>query len=142
GPPPNRPSTMPGNHLPAATTLPPKGPSAKPSVTQEAPKGPPPNTFSKTPGHDQFKAGDQGKPNGNKHFGDRDKTPPPGGKPVVVNPGNPAVGNPGNSAGPNNRPSNFATPRGPVPPAKALSASDARKRFDDMRKGRKEKVEA
>jgi outer membrane protein OmpA-like peptidoglycan-associated protein len=140
GPPPNRPSNMPGNHSPAATTLPPKGPPAKPSVTQGAPNGPPPNTFSKTPGHDQFKAGDQGKPNGNKHFGDRDKTPPTGGKPVVVNPGNPAVGNP---AGPNNnRPSNFAAPpRGPAP-TKALSAGDARKRFEDMRKGRKEKVEA
>ncbi|HEY8194506.1 MAG TPA: OmpA family protein [Hyphomicrobium sp.] len=134
GPPPNNPSARPGNHSPAATTLPQKRPPAKPSVTQETPKGPPPNTFSKTPGHDQFKSGDQGKPNGNKHFGDRDKTPPTGGKPVVVNPGNPAVQN--------NRPSNFATPRGPVPPTKALSADAARKRFDNMRKGRKEKVEA
>jgi outer membrane protein OmpA-like peptidoglycan-associated protein len=134
GPPPNKPSAVPGHHSPANATLPPKGPPAKPSVTREAPKGPPPNTFSKTPGHDKFKTGDQGKPDNNKHFGDRDKTP--------LTRGNPAVGVPGNPAVQNNRPSNFAAPRGPVPPTKALSADDARKRFENMRKGRKEKVEA
>ncbi len=94
-------------------------------------KSPPtntPNTFSKTPpAGDNFKAEDKNKPGFQKHFGDNDKNRGPGDKPVVINPNLP--GKPP------------ATGFARTAP-KALSAGDARKRFDNLRSSRKEKVEA
>jgi len=75
--------------------------------------------------------------NDQRHFGDKGRTPAPGGKPAVVNPTNnpaarslpasPTIGVKGPRSGP--------TPPRPLPPA------EARKRFDNLRKTRTEKVE-
>ena len=91
-------------------------------------KKPPATTFSKTPPpYDKFKAEDKNQPNSQNHFGDKDKNQGPTDKPVVVNPA------------PSTNP---ATPGLATTPPKALSAGDARKRFENLRSARKEKVEA
>ena len=142
----NKPAFAPGNNKnnnnPAFTKQPPKSPVAKPPVINAAPKTPiaPPSTFSKERTPDQFKAGDHGKRDqfntgdhkrDQKHFGDQGNTPQPGAKPSFTKPTNVPPSSFG-AASPN-RATNL-----PRPP----SAADARKRFDNLRKSRTEKVEA
>jgi outer membrane protein OmpA-like peptidoglycan-associated protein len=110
---PNRPQER---HQPAVTTVPPQTPPA----VKDTAKVPPPNTFKPAPRDNTFKAEDRNRPD-QKHFGDRDRGTV--NKPVVVNPPT-------------------RTPGVASPPPKALSAGDARKRFDTLRSERKEKVEA
>jgi outer membrane protein OmpA-like peptidoglycan-associated protein len=110
-------------HTPAITTLPPK-----PPIVKDTAKTLPPDTFSKTQNpDDKFHAQDNNKPGFQKHFGDKDKDRAPVGKPPVVI--NPTLLNKSPSTG-------FAAS------PKALSPDDARKRFEDLRSARKEKVEA
>jgi len=110
-------------HTPAITTFPSKQP-----VVKDTEKTLPPDTFSKTQNPDnKFRAEDKNKSGFQKHFGDKDKDRGTVDKPVVINP---APLNKSPTTG-------FATTS-----PKALSSGDARKRFDDLRSARKEKVEA
>ncbi|WP_041320512.1 OmpA family protein [Hyphomicrobium denitrificans] len=152
-PQPNKPAFAPGNNnnsgnKPAFTKQPPKTPLAQPPVINAAPKTPnaPPSTFSKERTQDQFKAGDHGKRD-QKHFGDQGPRPGP-----ANGPGSAPVNGPG--SGPASKPT-FAKPTNVPPPSfgaaspnratnlpRPPSAADARKRFDNLRKARTEKVEA
>lgn len=132
GPPSGEPKNF-DKQTPALTTLP---PNTKLPADNGSTKKVPPATFTKDASpDDRFRAEDKqdDKNKQRKHFGNHDKdqgapgTLGTGGKPVVVNP---ALLN--------------KTPSGDQPkwPPKALSADDSRKRFDDLRNARKEKVEA
>jgi outer membrane protein OmpA-like peptidoglycan-associated protein len=99
----------------------PSPPGAKPDVVN-----PTTNNSAGEPGrHDQ------------RHFGDKSRPPAPGTNPAVVNPtNNPAArGRPGSPTIDANAPRSGPTPPRPLPPA------EARKRFDNLRKTRTEKVE-
>jgi outer membrane protein OmpA-like peptidoglycan-associated protein len=104
---------------PAVTTAPPK-----PPVVNNRANAPQPNTLTKSRQQDD-KTGDRNKPDHQKHFGDNDRDRGTANKPALVNPNTPP------------KASGFAKT-----PPKALSAGDARKRFDNMRNARKQKVEA
>ena len=110
-------------HTPAITTLPPKAP-----IVKDTEKTLPSDAFSKSQNPDnKFRAEDKNKSNFQKHFGDKDKDRGTLGKPVVINP---------------TLLNKQSTSESATIPLKALSSGDARKRFDDLKSARKEKVEA
>lgn len=132
-----------------------KQPAPKPPVVNTAPKNEGPDTFSKERGPNQFNAHDRGGPGQKpKNFGEQGNPPPSGEPPSGNKPERKQFGNQGSpQQGPGDRrsfdrpanapppPFGGASPNGAAQLPRPLSPADARKRFDNLRKARTERVE-